>query len=91
MRVSLAVNFLAAFFIFGAAMCLLTILMLALPGSALAELWRLNPEAQSGLIAVVLIRDSYSAAMTTARQYLGIVAALRLSLNSSSRAPSLAR
>ncbi len=36
---------LAAFFAFGAAMCGLTIFLLALPGTALDSLWRLNPSA----------------------------------------------
>ena len=37
---------LAAFFAFGALMCLLTIILLAVPGTALDTLWRLNPAAQ---------------------------------------------
>jgi len=35
-----------AFFAFGTCMCLLTIVLLAFPGSALDALWRANPEAQ---------------------------------------------
>ena len=36
---------LAIFFGFGASMCLLTIVLLLFPGSALDSLWRLNPDA----------------------------------------------
>jgi hypothetical protein len=36
----------AAFFAFGATMCLLTTVLLVFPGTALDSLWRLNPEAQ---------------------------------------------
>jgi len=35
----------AAFFVFGATMCTLTIGLLLFPGTALDSLWRLNPEA----------------------------------------------
>ena len=45
-RVPLGIKLLAAFFAFGAAICLLTIGMLAFPGGALDFLWRLNPDAQ---------------------------------------------
>jgi hypothetical protein len=38
---------LAVFFGFGATMCLLTIVLLLLPGTALDSLWRLNPEARA--------------------------------------------
>ena len=34
-----------AFFAFGTLMCLLTIVLLAFPGTALDALWRANPEA----------------------------------------------
>jgi hypothetical protein len=44
-RTPLGIKLLAAFFAFGAAMCLLTIVMLLFPGSALDPLWRLNPDA----------------------------------------------
>jgi hypothetical protein len=36
----------AAFFAFGATMCLLTIVLLAFPGTKLDSLWNLNPEAR---------------------------------------------
>ncbi len=71
MRVSLVVNLLAAFFLFGAAMCVLTIVLLAFPGSALEPLWRLNPEAERAfrsigpwafmLMAIVGIACAFSA------------------------------
>ena len=48
-RVALGVKLLAAFFFFGATMCLLTIVLLARPGTVLDKLWRLNPEAQANL------------------------------------------
>jgi hypothetical protein len=38
--------FLAAFFAFGATMCLLAILLLLLPGTKLDSLWDLNPDAR---------------------------------------------
>lgn len=38
--------FLSGFFIFGVLMCLLTVAMLAFPGSFLEPLWRMNPDAQ---------------------------------------------
>ena len=40
---------LALFFTFGAAMSLLAALALLLPNSALQNIWRLNPQAQTGL------------------------------------------
>jgi hypothetical protein len=46
-RVPLGIKLLAAFFGFGAAMCLLTIVLLLFPGSALDSLWRLNPDAHA--------------------------------------------
>jgi hypothetical protein len=36
----------AAFFAFGAAMCLLTIVLLVFPGTKLDSLWNLNPDAR---------------------------------------------
>ena len=48
-RLPLGLKLLVAFFSFGAAMCLLTIVLLARPGTALDWLWRLNPEAQANL------------------------------------------
>jgi hypothetical protein len=44
-RVPLGIKLLAAFFGFGAAMSLMTTVMLTFPGSALDSLWRLNPDA----------------------------------------------
>ena len=38
---------LAIFFAFGASMCLLTIVLLLFPGSALDSVWRLNPDAHA--------------------------------------------
>ena len=45
-RVPLGIRLLVAFFLFGALMCLLTILLLLFPGSALEPMWKLNPQAQ---------------------------------------------
>ena len=45
-RAPLGIKLFAAFFVFGAAMCSLTILMLLFPGGPLDSLWRLNPDAQ---------------------------------------------
>jgi hypothetical protein len=45
-RTPLGIKLLAAFFTIGAAVCLLTIVMLLFPGGALDSLWRLNPDAQ---------------------------------------------
>jgi hypothetical protein len=39
------IKLLAAFFAFGTAMCVLTIVLLIFPGTALDSLWRLNPDA----------------------------------------------
>ena len=44
-RVPLGIKLLVAFFAFGAAMSLLTTVMLIFPGSTLDSLWRLNPDA----------------------------------------------
>ena len=41
----MAADSLAAFFLFGVAMCALTIVTLAFPGSVLEPVWRLNPDA----------------------------------------------
>jgi len=38
----------AVFFGFGAAMCVLTIILLAVPGTPLDSLWDLNPDARIG-------------------------------------------
>src|SRR5437667_12831873 len=45
MRVSIVTNLFISFFVFGTLMCLLTIVLLAFPGSFLEPLWRLNPDA----------------------------------------------
>jgi len=50
--VRILLNVLVAFFIFGAAMCALTIVLLAVPGTALDSLWRLNPDARRGFVAM---------------------------------------
>ena len=44
-RTPIGIKLLAIFFGFGASMCLLTIVLLLFPGSALDSLWRLNPDA----------------------------------------------
>ena len=46
-RSPLGIKLFTAFFAFGAAMCLLTMLMLLFPRSALDSLWRLNPDASA--------------------------------------------
>lgn len=46
-RTPIGVRLLAVFFAFGATMCLLTILLLLVPGTALDSLWRLNPDAHA--------------------------------------------
>jgi len=46
-RAPLGIKLFAAFFVFGAAMCSLTILMLLFPGGPLDSLWRLNPDAHA--------------------------------------------
>ena len=46
-RIPLGIKLLSAFFAFGAAMCVLTIVMLLFPGGALEPIWRLNPEAHA--------------------------------------------
>ena len=40
-----------AFFAFGTLMCLLTIVLLAFPGTAFDALWRANPEAHEAFAA----------------------------------------
>ena len=52
MRSPLMVNLFVAFFLFGAAMCLLTIVLLEFPGTALDAVWRLNPEARRGFLGI---------------------------------------
>ncbi len=44
-RIPAGIKLLSVFFGFGAAMCLLTIVMLLFPGSPLDSLWKLNPDA----------------------------------------------
>ena len=44
-RPAIGIKLLAAFFGIGATICMLTIVMLLFPGSALDSLWRLNPDA----------------------------------------------
>ena len=41
----LGIKLLAAFFAFGAGICLITIVALLFPGGALDPIWRLNPDA----------------------------------------------
>src|SRR5689334_8732114 len=43
---------LASFFAFGTCMCVLTIVLLLFPGTALDGVWRLNPDAHAGLQAL---------------------------------------
>jgi hypothetical protein len=43
---------LASFFAFGVSMCVLTIALLLFPGTALDELWRLNPDAHAVFQAI---------------------------------------
>ena len=54
------IKFLAAFFAFGTAMCVLTVVLLFSPGTELDSLWRLNPDAHAtfqsiGKVAVLLM------------------------------------
>jgi hypothetical protein len=44
-RAPLGIKLLAAFFAFGAGICLITIIALLFPGGALDPIWRLNPDA----------------------------------------------
>jgi uncharacterized BrkB/YihY/UPF0761 family membrane protein len=46
-RTPIGIRLLAVFFAFGATMCLLTILLLLVPGTVLDSLWRLNPDAHA--------------------------------------------
>ena len=45
-RRPLGVTLLTAFFLFGASMCALTIVLLVFPASRLNVVWRINPEAR---------------------------------------------
>jgi hypothetical protein len=54
------IKFFAAFFAFGTAMCVLTVVLLFSPGTELDSLWRLNPDAHAtfqsiGKVAVLLM------------------------------------
>ncbi len=69
--IPLGVRLLAIFFLFGATMCALTVVMLLSPGGALDSLWRLNPEAQPafqslGRWSIVLMLIVGSACASTA-------------------------
>src|SRR5712691_10824294 len=44
-RAPLGIKLLSAFFAFGAGVCLITIIALLFPGSALDPIWRLDPDA----------------------------------------------
>ena len=62
----LGIQLLAVFFAFGASMCLLTIVLLLFPGTALDSVWRLNPDAHNafqslGYWSVVLMMTVGSA------------------------------
>ena len=46
-RAPLGIQLLSAFFAFGAAICLLTIVALLFPGGPLEPIWRLNPDAHT--------------------------------------------
>ena len=46
-RTPIGIKLLAIFFAFGASVCLLTIVLLLFPGSALDSVWRLNPDAHA--------------------------------------------
>src|SRR5947208_11841958 len=59
-RVPLGIKLLSAFFAFGAAVCLLTIIALLFPGGAVDPIWRLNPDAhvafqQIGRLSILLM------------------------------------
>jgi hypothetical protein len=45
-------RWLASFFAFGVSMCVLTIALLLFPGTALDELWRLNPDAHAAFQSI---------------------------------------
>ena len=59
-RAPLGIKLLAAFFAFGAGICLITIIALLFPGGALDPIWRLNPDAhvvfqQIGRLSILLM------------------------------------
>ncbi len=45
-------RWLASFFAFGVSMCVLTIALLLFPGTALDEVWRLNPDAHAAFQSI---------------------------------------
>jgi hypothetical protein len=47
-RLAIPMKVLVAFFAFGVCACLVTVVLLLLPGSPLDVIWRLNPEARTG-------------------------------------------
>lgn len=51
-RSPLGIKLLAGFFAFGACVCLLTIVLLLFPGSALDPIWELNPEAHAAFQSI---------------------------------------
>ena len=72
LRRPLGITLLAAFFVFGATMCLLTIVLLLVPDSPLAFLWRLNPQARAAFTHM----DPWAfVLMTTVGAACGIAAA----------------
>jgi uncharacterized BrkB/YihY/UPF0761 family membrane protein len=91
-RTPLGVKLLAAFFAFGAGMCLLTIILLLVPGRAADAVWRINPEAQHNfsaigawafiLMAVVGLACAFAAAGLATRKPWGRTLAITvLSIN----------
>lgn len=76
----------AAFFAFGAIMCVLTLLLLLFPGSALDSLWRLNPEARLAFQSfgrwsfVLMLTVGIACAMATIGLWQGKVWGTRLAL-----------
>jgi hypothetical protein len=48
-RLPVGIKLLSIFFAFGAAICLITIVALLLPGGVLEPIWRLNPDAHTAL------------------------------------------
>ena len=70
-RTPLGIKLLSAFFGFGAAICLITIIALLFPGGALEPIWRLNPDAQAafqkiGRLSILLMFVVGSASGLTA-------------------------
>ncbi|MGI8820469.1 MAG: hypothetical protein ACR2ID_06350 [Chthoniobacterales bacterium] len=48
----LGVTLLAGFFTFGVLMCMLTVLLLLVPGTKMDLIWRVNPEAQRSFASI---------------------------------------